>query len=86
MEKTLTSSAHRALIDAMVAARKNSGMTQTELAQLLKCQQSLIARIESGQRRVDAVDLVRWAEAVGVDPAEFLSVVADALSERGHFA
>lgn len=59
----------------MTDARKAVGMTQVDLAKILRCQQSLIARIESGQRRIDAVDLVRWGRAVGKEPREFLNVV-----------
>lgn len=75
MNKTITSPGHRALVDAMAEARKAVGMTQADLAKILRCQQSLIARVESGQRRIDAVDMVRWGRAVGKEPREFLQVV-----------
>ena len=77
MFKTLSSPGHRALVKAMIAARKSAGITQTELAKLLRCQQSLIARMESGQRRIDAVDIVRWARAVGADPKVFIDTVIE---------
>ncbi|OZB17382.1 MAG: transcriptional regulator [Rhodobacterales bacterium 34-62-10] len=81
MSKTLASSGHHALVQAMLDARKASGLTQMELAQKLKCQQSLIARMESGQRRIDAVDIVRWARAVGVEPKAFIDVVSEHIRE-----
>lgn len=77
VSKTLASPGHLALVQAMIEARKAAGMTQIELSKALRCQQSLIARIESGQRRIDAVDIVRWARAVGKDPKIFIDVVAD---------
>ena len=73
--KTISSPGHSALIQAMIAARQAAGMTQSELARELGCQQSLIARIESGQRRVDAVDIVHWARAVRIDPIDLIEVV-----------
>ncbi|WBU64804.1 helix-turn-helix domain-containing protein [Paracoccus aerodenitrificans] len=44
----------------------------------LKCHQSLVARIESGERRIDVVELVVLARAIGVVPAMILDQVADA--------
>lgn len=73
--KTIVSPGHLALIEAMIAARKASGLTQIDLAKQLKCQQSLVARMESGQRRIDAVDLVLWARAVGAEAKHFIDTV-----------
>lgn len=76
MFKTIASSGHHALVQAMTEARKAAGLTQSDVANALKCQQSLIARIESGQRRIDAIELVRWARVLGVDPQKFVDVIS----------
>lgn len=76
MPKTLWSDAQAALVAALVQARKAAGLSQAVLAKKLKCQQSLIARIESGERRIDVVELVILARALGVDPAEVLRQMA----------
>ncbi|MDA7421690.1 helix-turn-helix domain-containing protein [Tritonibacter multivorans] len=47
-------------------------------ASRLGCQQSLVARIESGQRRVDVVEVIRWARALGCDPHTYVGVVMEA--------
>lgn len=65
-----------ALVGALVQARKEAGLSQAALAGKLRCQQSLIARIESGERRIDAVELVILARAVGADPAEIVRQLA----------
>ena len=44
---------------------------------------SLIARLESGQRRVDVVELVVLARAIGFDPYEVLGIV-EAATEPDH--
>jgi seryl-tRNA synthetase len=54
-----------------------------ELAAKLKCHQSLVARIESGQRRIDVVELVVLARAMGFDPSEMLALV-QAATEPDH--
>jgi transcriptional regulator with XRE-family HTH domain len=53
------------------------------LADRLRCHQSLIARLESGQRRVDVVELVVLARAIGFDPFEVLAIV-EAATEPDH--
>ena len=68
MPKTLWSEAQQALVAALVQARKEAGLSQAALALRLRCQQSLIARIESGERRIDVVEFVILTRATGVNP------------------
>ena len=78
MTKTIRSTAHVALCEALINARKASGLTQAGMAERLKCHQSLVARIESGERRIDVVELVVLARAIGVVPSMILEQVVDA--------
>jgi transcriptional regulator with XRE-family HTH domain len=48
--------------------RKKSGLTQAEVAQRLGQYQSYVARVESGQRRIDVIEFLDLAEAIGFDP------------------
>ena len=68
MTKTISDRRHMALIAALIAQRKNAGLTQVELAAKLKVYQSHIARLESGQRRVDVIELLDLADALNFDP------------------
>ena len=83
MAKTIRSTGQVALCQALVDARIKAGLGQAELATKLRCHQSLIARIESGQRRVDVVELVVLARAIGFDPFEVLGIV-EAATEPDH--
>ena len=67
----------------MVDARVKAGLGQKDLADRLRCHQSLIARLDSGQRRVDVVELVVLARALGFDPYEVLAIV-EAATEPDH--
>ena len=71
--KTLRSRRHRALCAALLSARKAARLSQTELAGRLKTSQTVIARIESGERRVDVVEFIDMARALRLDPKEVLS-------------
>ncbi len=53
-------------------------MTQAALAARLNEYQSLVARIESGQRRIDVVEFIELADVLGFDPAKAISVVKKA--------
>jgi ribosome-binding protein aMBF1 (putative translation factor) len=73
--KTIRSKRHQALIDLLIEKREAAGLTQTELATRLGEYQSFVARLESGQRRVDVVEFLDLAEALGFDPAKAISTV-----------
>lgn len=70
--KTLGSKRHKALVAMLIAKREAKGMTQTDLAEKLGQYQSFVARIESGQRRIDVIEYLDIAEAIGVDPKRVL--------------
>lgn len=72
MAKTLGSERHKALISLLIAARERAGLTQTELAEKIGEYQSFVARLESGQRRVDVVEFLELAEVLGFDAEESL--------------
>lgn len=67
MSRTLGSPRHEALRAFLVERRKKAGLTQTEVAEKLGRHQSFIATVESGQRRIDVVELLDLATAIGFD-------------------
>lgn len=77
MTKTLHSEGQLALVAALIQARRDAGLSQMELASRLRCHQSFVARIESGQRRVDVAELVILSRALGVSPTKILKIVVD---------
>ena len=75
MGKTLGSRRHKALIALLIERREALGMTQTQLADRLGEYQSFVARLESGQRRVDVVEFLELAEVLGLDAGRALAVL-----------
>ncbi|MBN4066204.1 helix-turn-helix transcriptional regulator [Ahrensia sp. AH-315-G08] len=67
MVKTLGTERHKALIGFLISAREAAGITQTELAGKLGEYQSFVARLESGQRRVDVVEFLELADILQFD-------------------
>lgn len=68
MSRTLGSPRHEALRAFLVEKRTRAGLTQAVVARRLGRHQSFIATIESGQRRIDVIELLDLAEAIGFDP------------------
>lgn len=76
MPKTLGDQRHDELIRFLIEKRGEAGLKQVELAERMKVYQSFIARLESGQRRVDVVELIKLGEVLGFDPVEIVSKLA----------
>ena len=73
LSKTLGTSRHRALIAFLTAKRHAAGMSQTDLAKALGEYQSFVARMESGQRRVDVIEYENLAQILEFDVHEFFT-------------
>ena len=69
----VTSKHHRAIIDALTAARKRAGLTQRQLAQRLRKPASFIAKIELVERNVSVIELIAICDALEVAPATVLA-------------
>ena len=70
MVQSMFTTAFAELVAAVVDLRKRAGMTQRELAQAVGREQNYIARIETGQRRVDLVELIQICRACHASPEE----------------
>lgn len=73
MSSTLSSKRHGSLVALLIRERKSANMTQAEVAQRLKQHQSFVARIESGQRRIDVVEFLEISEVIGFDPKQAIA-------------
>ena len=62
MPKTIYTKEHKSLIERLVKARKESGLDQNDVARLLGKTQSYVSKLESGQRRIDVVQLKEFAK------------------------
>ena len=57
-------------------------MTQRRLAEILSVQQSWIAKVELGERRLDVIEYVALCEAMKIDPAEGIRKMLSETAER----
>jgi transcriptional regulator with XRE-family HTH domain len=59
---TIHTKEHKHMIEQLKAAREESGFDQETVAKKLKKTQSYVSKIESGQRRIDVVQLKQFAK------------------------
>lgn len=62
---------YKALAKRLRDAREESGLTQVEVARKLGKPQSFVSKCESGERRIDVVELRVFADLYGKDLAYF---------------
>ena len=70
---------YRSAIDAIAAARAVHGISQRELARRLGKHPSFVNKIELLERRLDILEFVAIAKAMGVNPKELFASVLAAL-------
>ena len=82
MPKSLFSDAYRHMIDVLVEARTDAGVTQAELSARLKKPQPFISKIERGVRRIDVIEFCAIARALKHEPAALFAQVIAKLPAR----
>ena len=72
MTKSIQTKEYAYLVDRMKKARIEAGLTQVEVAKKIGRPQSHISNIESGQQRIDVIELKRLAQLYGKRIGYFL--------------
>ena len=72
MNKSIYSKEHKFLVEQLKKAREEIGLDQKKVAKLLSRTQSYISKIESGQRRIDIVQLKKFARIYKKDLTFFI--------------
>jgi transcriptional regulator with XRE-family HTH domain len=68
MQKSVHSSDYRALREELRRLRTGAGLSQRELAAELGVAHSWVAKVESGERRVDLIEFLWFVAACQADP------------------
>lgn len=71
-KKSIFTSRYQRLKRLLIEARQDAGLTQVDLAAKLDRPQSFVSKYERGERRLDIVEFLEVADALGLDPAEFI--------------
>jgi transcriptional regulator with XRE-family HTH domain len=76
MPKTVTSPLQKRLAAMLVELRREAGLRQIDLAAKLGVYQSWVTHMESGQRRIDVIELIELGRIIGFDPADVVRKLA----------
>jgi transcriptional regulator with XRE-family HTH domain len=65
VEKSIYSEQYQQLCTLLRQLRREAGLTQVDVATRLDVPQSFVSKYESGERRLDVIELRHVAEAIG---------------------
>jgi hypothetical protein len=72
VKKNIRLNQQRKLLVLLRGVRVNSGLTQSELASRLTQDQTFVSKYESGERRLDILELREVCQAIGIDFVTFV--------------
>ncbi len=72
MKKSQHTSEYKRLTDALRQAREVAGLTQADVAKKLRVYASFVSKVESGERRIDVIELKQFCRAYGLELVAFL--------------
>jgi transcriptional regulator with XRE-family HTH domain len=72
MRKSRHSKQYERLLSILREARKEAGLTQTQVAAKFGSHASFVSKIESGERRIDVIELAEFCRVYGIPLTTFL--------------
>lgn len=72
MPKTIFSARQERFLKLLREARLKAGLTQAQLSKKMKVHQSFVSKIESGERRVDLIELESICQALKISLSKFV--------------
>jgi transcriptional regulator with XRE-family HTH domain len=82
MDKSIFTAEYAVLLELLRAARATAGLSQVELARRLGVSQSFVTKMESGDRRLDVIQLRTVCRVLGTDLISFLTRLEARLAGR----
>lgn len=79
MPRSVFSDAYATFIAGLVVARKEAGVSQAELARRIGRTQPFVSLVERKVRRLDVIEFLAVARAIGADPAELYGRLTERL-------
>jgi transcriptional regulator with XRE-family HTH domain len=72
MTKSVFTGRYARFLELLRKAREQAGLTQIEVARKLGRPQSFVSKCESGERRVDVVELIAFCQVYGTPVAQIV--------------
>lgn len=72
INKSIHSKLYHRIVARLRAKREGKGLSQYQLSQILKVQQSYVSKIETCERRLDILELMNICEALDLSFIDFV--------------
>jgi transcriptional regulator with XRE-family HTH domain len=82
MPRSTASDSSPRLRELLRATRKANGLSQVAVAEKLDRPQSFVAKVENGERRLDVIEFVEYARAIGAEPSALFKQVLALLDDQ----
>lgn len=82
--KSVFTDKYNEFLKIMIAARKQAGMTQQRLAELLNKPQSYVSKYERRERRLDIIEFLTIAKVLELDPCNVIQQIGYLISPDSH--
>lgn len=76
------SPSYETAVSLLVERRQSLGLSQRDLAAEMGKPYSFVAKVETKGRRLDFVEFVAYARALGLTPSDLIAEVADAIGDK----
>ncbi|QDT88805.1 helix-turn-helix domain-containing protein [Gimesia algae] len=82
MKKNLYTQRQRILLDLLRKTREEAGLRQDDVAERLRRPQSFVSKYESGERRLDILELYDVCEVLGTTLSNFVRTLESLLKKK----
>lgn len=82
--KSVFTKEYEQLLSQLVEARKRQGLTQSDLAVKLGRIQTFVSKYERGERRLDVVEFIHVAHALGLKVAPLIASIEEQMPLSEH--
>jgi transcriptional regulator with XRE-family HTH domain len=72
VHKSIHNEDYKKLLILLREIRQEAGLTQVALAERLQSDQTIISKIETGERRIDVLELREICTAIGISLEQFI--------------
>jgi transcriptional regulator with XRE-family HTH domain len=76
-----TAPEYQRMLERLRQARRDVGLTQAQVAERLGVRQTFVSKVELGERRIDPVELARFAAIYGREVGELLAASRSPMDE-----
>ncbi|MEO5832907.1 MAG: helix-turn-helix transcriptional regulator [Nakamurella sp.] len=73
MDKAIYTEDHRRLSALLRSLREQAGLRQVDVAEALEVPQSFVSKYETGERRLDLVELRQVSKVLGLELADLVA-------------